>query len=86
MTDTPAEPPLEPARRLLGAGVEGRVPEQKPRTIVRPLHSSDDTLRIHVRIAALQAAVAGGGISESPERTLSVAADYETWITREIVE
>lgn len=86
MKDKPAETPLEPARRILGAGVEGEItPGKEGRTIVLR-DMAADTLRIHVRMAALGAAVAGGGISETPHKTTAVAAEYETWIMREITE
>lgn len=87
MKDKLVETPLEPARRILGpGGQDGEITTgREGRTIVLR-DMAADTLRIHVRMAALGAAVAGGGISETPHKTTATAEAYETWIMREITE
>lgn len=86
MKDKPAEPPLEPVRRILAAGVESGITTGKEGRTIVLRDMAADTLRIHVRMAALGAAVAGGGISETPHKVTAVAEQYETWIMREITE
>lgn len=87
MKEKSAETPLEPVRRILGPGAQdGEVTTGKEGRTIILRDMAADTLRIHVRMAALNAAVAGGGISESPAKTTATAEQYETWIMREITD
>ena len=82
------EPPLEPASRILGQGTPARIvaqADQEDRTFVWK-SPAESALTIQVRMAALQAAVDGGGISETPQKTITVAEEYEKWIMRGISE
>jgi hypothetical protein len=82
------EPPLEPVRRILGQGVDDifAVAGKDGHTKIVLRDPAAESLLIHVRISALHAAVAGGGISETSARTCEVAAEYEKWIMRGITE
>lgn len=76
----------EAARRILGPGVEGKLTTGEETRSITLRDTTQDALRVHVRIAAINAAVAGGGISEVPRQTTVRAEEFEAWILRGISE